>query len=224
MKNSNIYDSANPVNVSPEAEVAIIDILSGFFNPIAYMNPYDVRYNIERGCPGGMSKDDRTIQAEVLDFFINHFSVIYLGLIVNSDFRNVFIEAISMELSLDKKSKVFIKDIRNQMNENYEKKTQPSKDNYIVDFSSYDDDFYRSFAHRLLTSFDIISKYDDCLNDLSMELEENEMEDIGFIASNFMYLFRAFSKNGVFAHYVSTTVCAVEKELNLAVDCLNSRR
>ena len=210
-----IDNKTTGIDVNPETEASVINILATIFNPISYMEPSTVRYNIERGCPGGMSKDDRSMRVELGNFIINHFAVIYFGLIANDVFRESIKEAVSVEIALDDKDEAFIADIRKSMKYEEEKQTKPSKGNYVVNFSAYNDDFYRKFNEKLLASFEKTSAFDDVIDDMARELKQDDLLDIGFIASNFMYLYRAVAKNEVFAHYIKSVVHSVEKELGL---------
>lgn len=211
----NAKGGAPEINVNLDTEASIINLLATVFNPIAYMEPSTVRYNIERGCPGGFSKEDRTMRVELGNFIINHFSVIFFGLIANDVFRESIKEAVSVEIALDDKDEAFVSDIRKDMKMEEEKSAKPSKGNYVINFSGYNDDFYRKFNEKLLASFKKTSEFDDVIDDMAHELTQDDLLDIGFIASNFMYLYRAIAKNEVFAHYIKSVVRSVEKELNI---------
>ena len=214
-KSNNQTSQIPGVEVNPETEVSVINLLATVFNPIAYMEPSTVRYNMELACPGGMSKEDRSMRMELGNYLINHFSVIYFGLIANGVFREAIKEAVSVEIALDEKDADFVADIRKNMKYDDGKPAKPSKGNYTLNFSAYNDDFYRKFNEKVLASFEKTTAYDDVIDEMAHELEQDDLLDIGFIASNFAYAYRAFSKNETFAHYIKSVVHSVETELGI---------
>ena len=206
----------NPdINVNADTEASVINLLVTLFNPIAYMEPSTVRYNIERASVGGFSKEDRSMRIELGNFFINHFSVVYFGIIANETFRDALKEAVSVEIALDEKDAKFIEGIRNDMKYDNKKPQKPSKGNYTLNFSEFNEDFYKKLNGKLLASFEKTSKYDEAMDEMAHELTDENMLDIGFIASNFAYLYRSLAKNELFAHYVKTVVHSVEVQLGI---------
>ena len=208
----------NQIYVHPVTEGAIISLLSTMFNPIAYMDPFTVRHNILMGCEGGMSKEDRSIDVELGDFIVKHFSVFYLGLIINKEFRESIKDAVCVEIGLEEKSKDFVDSFRKDVMLNCKgKATKHPKGSYVLNFTAYDDDTFRNLNQALLDSFMKTAEYDILLDDMARELTQDDLLDIGFIISNFMYLFRAFSKNTLFADYVQCVLLSVEKELDIII-------
>lgn len=192
------------------AEIATVEILSNIFNHIAYMDAETVRENIEMACYGGFEPSDRTIPKEVGDWIMDNFSLIFLGLIVNQDFRDAMMEAVSVEIGLEERDDGFIKRIRDEMgsSENLE-----GMDNYLIDLGRYSDDMYRYINGRLADSFGKITDFGETVDIMISELSEDDMIDIGFCVSNFMFLLRAFAQNGVFREYIKTVVETVSKTI-----------
>lgn len=204
-----MYEEMN-ANVNPVAEAAVVELLANVFNAIAYMDADTIRYNVELACVGGMTKIDRSIPIELADYLLSHFSFIFVGLIVNKDFRSTIVEAVSVEIALDDREPEFVTKIREDMNYEPPKDT---KNSFIVDLSTYDDEIYKEINLKLSESFDKLSNYNSCIDEFAAELTDDEMMDIGYCSSNFMYLIRAFAKNTVFSNYVMAVVRSVEKNL-----------
>ena len=208
MPNTNVEN----VNVDPTAESAVVELLANVFNSIAYMDPDTVRHNIELASEGGMSKADRSIRVELANYLLSHFSLIFVGLVVNKEFRDTFKEAVSIEIALDNKDKDFVKQMRQEM-----KDSNPgeSKGNFVLNFGNFNENVYKKMNLKLSDSFSKITEYDETIGELSSELSEDDMIDIGYCASNFMYLVRAFAKNNMFANYVKTVVHNVQETLKI---------
>lgn len=202
----------NTVYVDPTAEKGTVELLANIFNGIAYIDPDTVRYNIECASEGGFSIEDRTISVELANWIMNNFPFIFIGLIVNNDFRDTFIEAVSIELALDEKSDDFIASIRKEMNGGI---VLESKSNFILNLGTYNDKIYRMINAELAKSFDNISVFNDTIDELIAALTDDNMIDIGYCVSNFAYLFRAFSKNSLFMNYTKSVVDSVKNQLKI---------
>lgn len=201
---------AGTVYVDATAEAAVVDLLANVFNGIAYMDPDTVRYNIERMSEGGFSQEDRSIGIELADWFMRNFSLIYTGLIVNKSFREKIIEVVSVELALDDRPEDFVATIREEMKED---KVHESKGNIVLNLGAFDNEIYKEVNAKLADSFVRISEYNDTIDNMSAELSEDDLIDIGYCVSNFAYLFRAFSKNDGFMVYVKSVVNSVKEQL-----------
>ena len=200
------------VNVNPSAEAAVVELLANVFTSISYIDASTVRRNIELASEGGMSKFDRSIRVELANYLISHFSLIFVGLIVNKDFRDTFMEAVSVEMALDGKNEAFVAKIRDEMTENLPK---VSKGNFVLDFSAYNDNIYKKLNTKLSRSFDKISEFDATLDQFASELSDEDKINIGYCVSNFMYVIRAFAKNQLFSNYVKSVVHSVQEQLDI---------
>ncbi len=196
--------------VNESAESAMVRLLFTLFDGVAYLDPETVRFNIERGTPYCFSKNDRTINSAIADYLLSNFAWIFLGLVANSDFRDVFVKAVSIEISLDELDRNKVKQIRRDMKSG---DINRSKENYIIDFSYYDVSAFRRITSKLRRSFEYINQYTDTIDGFAWELNEDERLDIAFCVSNFMYLIRAFAKNETFFSYVRSVLDSVMEEL-----------
>lgn len=210
---------SNPtVIVNPDAEADMIDILSDLFNSVAFMDPYAVRHNMELAS-GAMSLEDRTMDAEFLDYFIDHFCLFFYGLIGNDTFRDTVNEAVSVEILLDKRDKDFVQNIRHDMKDD-RMLSFHRNDKFILDFSKYDEDSFQRLRTRLIQSFDkIADEYGYVYDDVAREfaLSEDRMLQLGFISSNFAYLYRAINCNQTFAHYIMSVMDSAKMELGIVI-------
>lgn len=208
----NVQTVTKPV-VDATTEKAMVELLSNLFSSVAYMDPETVHHNLEMACENGMSKSDRSIRAEFANYCINHYALIFIGLVVNKDFREMFAEAVSVEIALDTKSEDNIAKIRKSM---LDGKNHPSKGNFVLDFSRFNDAIYRKINGKLAASFDCIKEFGDTLDDFIEKLSDTDKMDIGFCISNFMYLIRAFAKNQLFDDYIETVISSVQEQLSVA--------
>lgn len=206
-------DVMENVKVDPIAEAAVVELIANVFNGVGYMDADTVRHNIELATEGGLSKSDRAIKVELANYLLSHFSLIFVGLIVNAEFRDTFKEAVSVEIALDGKSNEFVQKIRREMNEG--EYLGESKGSFVINLSRYNDSIYKKLNGKLSLSFSKITQFDDTVSMLIDELTEDDKISIGFCASNFMYLYRAFAKNLLFANYVKTVVSNVQGTLGI---------
>ena len=203
---------SNQVAANVYSETAVIQLLSDIFLGVAYFDVDTMRDNVALACAGGAPKDLRTIKVEIANYLLSNFGVIFMGLIINEDFRDIFVEATSIEIALDDKDPEFIKNIRNSMKMDSEK---PSKGNFVVNLENYNDNIYKKVVTKIGDSFRRVESYNDAVDMLINELSDRAMMDIGFCFSNFMYLYRAFANDPVFFEYVRKVIRSVKDELNL---------
>ena len=141
-------NSANE-NVNVVAENAVVTLLDNLFKDIAYIDVTTVRRNIGYASEGGMTKEDRMIRVETANYFMKHFAVVYLGLVINAELRDEFIKAIQLEMGIDNISEADRKKYRAQMKPDEE---DMSKGNYLIDLSSYNDAVYTKINKKILLS------------------------------------------------------------------------
>jgi hypothetical protein len=197
-------------SIDADAENAVIEFLSTTFNEIAYLEPDTVLQNIKLATTDRLPVADRSIRVELANYLMSNFAMIFIGLIINPDFRTTFMEAVSVEISLDEKDADTVAALRKQM---LIGKRPISKGSFVLDFTTYNDTLYRKFNERLSKSFDAAEKYDEAVSEIAQDLTDEDKLSIGFTISNFMYLIRAFEHNDVFAHYVQSVIKAVHEAL-----------
>lgn len=153
------------------------------------------------------------MRTELVDYLFDNFSVIYLGLLVNDDFRSSFRKAVDLELGLAGKSSSYIDDVRQQLRNG---PVLPSKGNAVIDLSGFDLAAAKDISIKIRSSMDKIAPFSDEFNALVQEVTDSDAAAIGFCISNFMYLIRAFDKNPAFENYVRSIVKTVGTNLGIA--------
>lgn len=215
MKN---IQSNKGVYVDPNAEAYMINILSSIFNYVAYFNRETIRYNMELAS-GIMSMEDRTMDSELFNYLTDHFCLIFYGILCNDTFRKAMYETVEAEISLDERSDKYIRLIRKGMKDE-NKIPNLSNETFILDFSKFNEDEFKNFSNRLIGSLDKLpAKYERLLDDFAydIQMDEDKMLEIGFIFSNFTYLYRSLAKNELFASYIKTVLRSVKAELNIII-------
>ena len=151
------------------------------------------------------------ISKETADFILDNYGLLTMGLIVNEDFRNTFVEAVAIEIALDDMVEKRVADIRTEMGYQGIDKADCSVVN-MDDYINYDYDEVKS---RINGSFRKLDAYADAMAILIDELDDKAMEDIAYIDINYMYLLRAFDLNPTFLDYVTIVVKNVKEDLSL---------
>lgn len=200
------------VQADTAAEIAVVQLLSDMFLGISYLDTETIQKNVKLACAKGASVDDRSIKVEVANYLMSNFSIIFMGLVINPEFRNTFKDAVSVEVVLDEKDEAYVKEVREQMKSSH---TKPSKGNFVINLESYNDNVYRKILNKLIESFSRVEEYNDVVDEIASELTIDDAVTIGFCVSNFMYLIRALAKNEVFFDYVRMTVRSVKDNLEL---------
>ncbi|MBQ3841158.1 MAG: hypothetical protein II820_00560 [Ruminiclostridium sp.] len=195
------------------AEDFIIALIGEYFGNIAALDEKTMRENVVLGCENGFSEEDRSVRTELVDYLFDNFSVIYLGLLVNDDFRGSFKKAVDLELDLADKSKSYIRDVRQQLKDG---PVLPSKGNVVIDLSKFDLAQAKDISMKIRSSMDKIAPFSDEFNSIVQEVTDSDAAAIGFCISNFMFLIRAFDKNPAFENYVRSIVKAVGTNLGIA--------
>lgn len=204
------FDEAIP---NAYAEDFITALIGEYFGNIAAIDDKTLHENIVLGCENGFSEEDRSVRTELVDYLFDNFSVIYLGLLVNDDFRSSFRKAVDLELGLAGKSSSYIDDVRQKLRNG---PVLPSKGNAVIDLSGFDLAAAKDISIKIRSSMDKIAPFSDEFNALVQEVTDSDAAAIGFCISNFMYLFRAFDKNSAFENYVRSIVKTVGTNLGIA--------
>ena len=205
-------DDLKQFKTNEYAETAVIQLLSDIFLGVAYFDADTLQDNVLLACAGGAPKDLRTIKVEIADYLLSNFGVIFMGLIINEEFRDIFVEATSIEVAFDSKDPEFIKNIRSSMKVDSEK---PFTGNFVINLENYNNNIYQKVVTKISDSFRRVESYNDAVDMFINELSDRAMMDIGFCFSNFMYVFRAFANNPAFFSYVKKVVESVKAELEL---------
>ncbi|MBQ9277809.1 MAG: hypothetical protein IJ224_04155 [Lachnospiraceae bacterium] len=205
-------NNLDKVRVNEYAEIAVVQLLGILFYEVAYLDEDTIIKNVKLACAGETHEKLRTINVKIADYVLNNFGIIFIGLIINGDFREVFVEAVSIECALDNKKSKEIDEIREEMKGNFD---DLSDDNIVINLEKFDGNGYKEIIRKVSDSFKRVEYYNDAIDLLINELKDSAKMDIGFCASNFMYAFRAVAKDRIFFDYINKVVESVKDELDL---------
>ncbi len=199
-----------------QANAYTVDLISAligeYFGNTAATDEKTIRENTALGSEGGFSEEDRTVRGEVVDYLLDKFSVIYLGLLVNESFRERFDEAVRFEMELTGKSRDYVLEMRKRYQGRL---SEPSDYNVTLNFGTFSLALAKNVSVRIRTSMDKIAPFAEEFDSIVREVTDEEAAKIGFCVCNFMYLIRAFDKNPEFESYVRTVVHSVGSGLGI---------
>ncbi len=182
--------------MNKETEEAVVTLIANVFNAIAFMNPETVRHNMEMGSEGGFAKEYRTISKSLADYMLENFSIFFICLVVNKDYRETLIKSIDIEMTRDELGDDFVNGVLAKMDPcefiwDFDNMVN-SSDSCVIDFSKpYNDALYKEINGILADSFEKIEQYNPLMDVIIGNLSDDDLLDIGYIVSNFMYLIRA---------------------------------
>lgn len=188
--------------VNQQTEQTVVGLMLDIFEPIAHFDINAVKANIELSCEGGMSTEDRTIKRDKVNYLLDNFAIVVIGLVVDNQFRDTFKKAVTVELSH-----------RGENSDNTDVVNSADSDIIVIDFSRFNEQLYRNIHSRLIDSFEYTSDFAINVDEFADELTDEDMSDIGLCVSNFLYLLRAFSRNDEFWNYVHDAIEKVKIEL-----------
>ena len=135
---TDVYDQNE--NIDAMAEQAVVHLIGSIFDKAVYLDPVVIHYNAGLASDGGMVKRDRSMRMERANFLMSHFAHIFIGLIINDNFRDAIDTAVKTEISLDTFPDDKKKELRKMMRIPYDK---PPKGVYVLDLSGYNDKYYK---------------------------------------------------------------------------------
>lgn len=197
----------NGINVHNEFEAAVVLFLTSVTGDICSLNERIIYDNFK--VLDSMPVGHRKLRLELGNYLINNFAFIYLGLVVNEDFRRTFFEAISIEVAIDDKSDDFVKDIRAQMGGDI----PLPQGYYVLDSFNYSDAFFDEFCERISGWMDLLVDFGLAIDSFVSELSAEDRAMISFCFSNFAYAYRAFVYNLNFVKYIKSVIETIKIEL-----------
>ena len=149
------------------------------------------------------SEDDRTISFECAEYLMSNFAYILMGLIVDQNFKETFLESLRMEIELDSLSPETVKTVRADMTD---PKEYDSVGSIVIGVSGFSTEIGSRFMDKMARGYDELDRWADEFDSAVEKLSTDEKLEYGFIFSNFMYLIRAFTHNDLFMSYVITVI------------------
>ena len=168
------------------------------------------RKNMELSAGKGMTYADRTISFECAEFLMTNLAYIFMGLVVDPRFKKAFVDAVSVELTIDTAPEADKLALRKSM-----KNAAPyeSVGSIILGLTEFTKPIKDELTAKMRETFDSLDKYSDEFDEAVAGLNYETKLELGMIFSNYMYLIRAFTHNDVFMSYVITIVEEVKAKL-----------
>lgn len=202
---------SDPVSASTMSPDSFVTMLRSMVGPFTILNDSVIQKNLDMAFGVGMSNSDRTIPFETIGYIMFNASYILMGLVLDSDFKDAFMSAVLVEMSLDEKSPEEVKKARKDMST----VDDISHEGYLtIGVTSFMPAVRDHLLRMMDKSFEALSPYADEFDETVDKLTNDYKLELGFIFSNFMYLFRAFGHNGVFVSYVITIVEKMKEIMN----------
>ena len=192
------------------AGLAVKAILNNLFEGIAYLDEDTIETNLNLACAGGMSESDRSISSDLAKYMMSHISLIYLGLIVNAGFRESVRGAVSIEMGINGLSEAEVAKVRTELKSG---KNYKNEGHFTIDLSRFNESIFVKVNEKIGHSFKPLFDHGDEIDEYIDALTDDNIIEIGFCVSNFMYFIRALSRNEVFAEYVKSVTHDVEEVL-----------
>jgi len=187
----------------------LVKVLRNMVGGFAILSDETIANNVKLAA-GGMSLDDRTISFECADYLISNLAYIFMGLVLDKDFKEAFVQAVTVEIDLDKQPADVVANTRKTMKD---PKGYKSVGNIIIGVSEFSAEIAKNFNAKMEQGFKSLDAYADEFDAAVNVLDETQKLQYGFIFSNFMYLVRAFTHNDVFMSYVVTVIENVKATL-----------
>lgn len=198
---------ANPVSRKDEDEMVhmLRELVGGF----AVLSEEVLRKNTQLAA-GGMSYGDRTVSFECVDYVISNLAYIFMGLVMDDNFKAAFIDALNMEIELDDKDEKTRENVRKETSD---PKSYQSNGSLVLGVTTFLPAVMEDLHKKMQAGFDALDQYADEFDEAVRAMPSERRIELGFIFSNYMYLIRAFSHNDVFMSYVITVIEKVKETL-----------
>ena len=199
----------NMTQPSSASSVAdFVNVMRSMVGQFAFLNDDVIMQNIKLANGEGMSMEDRTISFECADYLMSNLAFVFMGLVLDKNFKQAFLDAVMVELQLDKKDPQEKSKIRASMKDN---KTYQSNGSIVIGVTAFMPTIAADLMSRMTQSFTSLSSYADEFDAEVARLTSDQKMENGFIFSNFMYLIRAFTHNDMFMSYVITVIERVKE-------------
>lgn len=206
-----VYTSMEHV-VSPQGISAFIDKMTDIVSYFAVIDNTTVARNMELAAGNGMSIDDRTVSFECAEYVIANMPFIFMGLVLNNTFKESFIKAVAVELSIDQQSDDVKKKMRSGMKD---PNGYASVGSIVIGITSFTKPVEDSFFAKMNANFEALDPYAGDFDKAVSKLTTEDKMTYGAIFSNFMYLIRAFTHNDNFMGYVIKVIEEVKSTLKI---------
>ena len=152
---------------------------------------------------GGFSAEDRTMPYEVADYLMSNMGFIFMGLVLDENFKNSFKESLKIELNIDKQADNIKEATRKKMGN---PKKYESRGAMVIGTSDFLPEVKAALSKKMQDSFNQLDGFAEEFDSEIKNLTRTQKLEYGFIFSNFMYLARAFTHNDMFMSYVISVI------------------
>lgn len=190
----NVYGS-NPIMLFVEQ---MKDMVSSF----ATLSDDVISQNVKMAL-GGFSADDRSLSYEIADYLMANMGFIFMGLVLDNNFKNAFKESLNVELRIDSQPDNIKAATRAKMHDSKKYKTRGAM---IIGTSDFVPEVKAALTKKMQMSFSALDGFADEFDTEIKHLTREQKMEYGFIFSNFMYLIRAFTHNDLFMSYVISVI------------------
>ena len=152
---------------------------------------------------GGFSAEDRTMPYEVADYLMSNMGFIFMGLVLDENFKNAFKESLKIELNIDKQADNIKEATRKKMGN---PKKYESRGAMVIGTSDFLPEVKTALSKKMQDSFNQLDGFAEEFDSEIKNLTRTQKLEYGFIFSNFMYLARAFTHNDMFMSYVISVI------------------
>ena len=133
---------------------------------------------------------------------------IFMGLVLDSSFKDAFMEALLVEMDIDKQPEENKIKIREAMKDS---KSYNSSGSIVIGLTEFMPHVAEDLMQKMQNGFDELDNFADEFDAEVAGLSDERKIEYGFIFSNFMYLIRAFTHNDLFMSYVITVIEKVKQ-------------
>ena len=197
---SNATSVANTNNLSPL--VIFVAQMKDMVSAFAILSDDVISQNMKMAL-GGFPAEERTIPYEVADYLMSNMGFIFMGLVLDENFKNAFKESLKIELEIDKQSAEIKAATREKMRD---PKNYKSRGAMVVGTSEFLPEVKGALLKKMQDSFTQLNSFAEEFDAEIKNLTRTQKLEYGFIFSNFMYLARAFTHNDLFMSYVISVI------------------
>lgn len=205
VKNLSSQSNKQPATESAykDSVINFVDVMKSMVGGFALLDEETIQNNVRLSSENIMSFDDRTISFECADYLVSNAAYILMGLVMDNNFKQAFLDSLMIELQIDKKPEDEKAKIRASMKDN---KTYKSTGSIVLGVTTFTPTLSVALMDKMQQGFDKLDAYADEFDAEVAKLTVEQRSEYGFIFSNFMYMLRAFTHNDMFMSYVITVI------------------
>lgn len=190
-------------NQSGDSMSNFVNIMKDMVGGFAILSDDVLAQNLQLAAGRGMTPDDRTVSFECADYLISNLAFIFMGLVLDNNFKTAFMDSLMVELQIDSQPEDVKKKTRESMKDT---KSYKSNGSIVLGITTFTPNVEKEFMNKMQKGFELLDPFADEFDAEVAKLTPEQKVEYGFIFSNFMYLIRAFTHNDMFMSYVITVI------------------